>query len=561
MRLPHPASILFVLSVVLLAVRLWAATHVGFGDSEALYASWALHPQPAYLDHPGLVGLVARTIGEGAAPTPERTHLITAVLATLIPWLVYGVARAGRADKSYAWGAAVVFAVVPEMAVGLFALTPDLLLAPLWLGALALAMIGLSPACATSAEREEKRKNASDAKHKGSKNAPRRARQGASADQAAATTLPSSHASSALLAAGLLAGIAASAKVSGVLLMIALFVVYLTSRKESAAARTIWPWAGLGAGLTAFAPVVFYEARLGFPMLHHRLIATQQSSSSRLTQLASNLGTLLGGQLLYVSPILVWLGFVVARDLFRRRHDDVATRVLFWSFALPFVPLLILCIWSPVAEPHWIAPPLLSLPIHAARRLTAGLTGPKDAGDPGIPQLRGVWLKVGAALAALLTALAHAWVLVPQSAALFPPTADPKVDIANELYGWPQAINAIKEQMAGAGTPFDVEGHDVVLVGPHWTVCAQLRAALPIGVRVGCATPIADDFDRWVPRDAWRRADSVLFVTDNRFGGDGAEQLPAHVRVSQSRVRVLRGGRTARVFDLYLYSRRQNALR
>jgi hypothetical protein len=48
----------------------------------------------------------------------------------------------------------------------------------------------------------------------------------------------------------------------------------------------------------------------------------------------------------------------------------------------------------------------------------------------------------------------------------------------------------------------------------------------------------------------------VLFVTDNRFPGDGAEQLPAHVRISQSRVRILRGGKTARIFELYLYERR-----
>ena len=48
----------------------------------------------------------------------------------------------------------------------------------------------------------------------------------------------------------------------------------------------------------------------------------------------------------------------------------------------------------------------------------------------------------------------------------------------------------------------------------------------------------------------------MLFVTDNRFPGDGAEQLPAHVKGAQSRVRVLRGGRTARIFELYLYERR-----
>ena len=70
-----------------------------------------------------------------------------------------------------------------------------------------------------------------------------------------------------------------------------------------------------------------------------------------------------------------------------------------------------------------------------------------------------------------------------------------------------------------------------------------------------------DDFDRWVPREVWRRSDAVLFVTDNRFPGDGAEQLPIHTQVGQSRVRILRGGRVSRVFELYLYSQRERAER
>ena len=157
------------------------------------------------------------------------------------------------------------------------------------------------------------------------------------------------------------------------------------------------------------------------------------------------------------------------------------------------------------------------------------------------------------------TATAHAWVLVPAMNALFP--SDPvRFDIASELYGWPTVIEAVKEQMVTTATPYDPEGREVVVVGPHWTICAQLHAGLP-GIHVGCATPIPDDFDRWSARDDWRRADHVLFVTDARFPGDGAEQLPAHVPTSHRRVRVLRGGRTARIFDLYLYAHRQSAAR
>ncbi len=510
-KTPPAMLALAALSVVLLAVRLSAAARVGFGDSEALYASWAIHPQPAYLDHPGLVGLVARAIGEGGVPTPGRTHLFTTLVATSVPWLVLLVSRSAGASLRASAIAGLVVAVVPEIAVGLFALTPDLLLAPLWLGAIGLAIVGLS-------ERDD--------------------------------PTPTTAATGALLGAGLFAGTAAAAKVSGLLLLLALACAYVDvarSAKEGtsarAAARSVWPWAGLLAGGVVLVPLAAYEAHLDWPMLRHRFVETQTGAGLA----ARNVGALLGGQLVYLSPVVAIVAAGVAVDLIRRRNDDTASRVLFWSFALPIVPLTLLCLWSPVAEPHWLAPALLTLPIHAARRAGEAVT---------LVSRRLVQVAVG--VAATFTALAHAWVLVPASARLVPDGVDTKADIANELYGWPQATESIREQMTLAATPSDPEGREVVVVGPHWTVCAQLHAALP-GVRVGCATPIPDDFDRWLPREAWRRADNVLFVTDNRFPGDGGEQLPALSRVAQSRVRVLRGGRVARTFELYLYSRRQRA--
>jgi hypothetical protein len=523
---------LLVVSVVLFAARMWAAAHVGFGDSEALYASWAAHPQPAYLDHPGLIGLLARIIGEGAMPAPGRTHVLTTLVATLLPWIVVAVARAAGASRSAAAGAGLVVAVVPEIGVGLFALTPDLVLAPLWLGTIGLAIVGLHDAHA-------------DRSPEGSSDrAP---------DSTGVLRIDPKRAA-ALIGAGLFAGIAASAKVSGFLLVGALAVVYVRlalprsnplPAYATQAASSIWAWAGIAAGGVVVVPLVLYEVHLGFPMLHHRFVDTQHGSGVAI----ANVGALVGGQLAYLSPLVFWLAVLVARDLFKQRNADVVSQILFAMFAIPLVPLLVLCAWSPVAEPHWIAPALLALPIHAARR----------AGD-AVTFLRPRLLKAATATAAFMTAAAYAWVLVPASARLVPNDVDPKADIASELYGWPTAIDSVREQMALAATPFDPEGREVVVVGPHWTVCAQLHAALP-GIRVGCATPIPDDFDRWLGREAWRGSENVLFVTDNRFPGDGAEQLPAHTRVSQSRVRILRGGRVARTFELYLYSRRDSAQR
>src|SRR5271166_2548898 len=106
----------------LLALRLVAAGRVGFGDSEALYASYALHPQPAYLDHPGLIGGIARAIGGGTAPGPERAHVVTSALATLVPWVMALACRASGAPPRRALATGLVFALVPEISIGLFAM-------------------------------------------------------------------------------------------------------------------------------------------------------------------------------------------------------------------------------------------------------------------------------------------------------------------------------------------------------------------------------------------------------------------------------------------------------
>lgn len=515
--------LLVLLCAVLLGVRFYAAGQLGFGDSEALYASYALHPQAAYLDHPGLVGLVARLIGSGTVPAPQQAHVVTAVVASAIPFLVVLVARLAGASARASVMAGGVVAVVPELAIGLFGLTPDLLLAPLWLGAIALALFGLVGPEAPAAPPPDPRKKLPP---------------GARKKKAAPPPVAKEdwRRPAALAFAGLLAGIGASAKVSGLLLVVALAYAYRVAR-----VRTPLAWAGLAAGVLSFVPVVVFEARAGFPMLHHRFVEAPSTVHASLPLLAlRNVGTLLGGQLAYLSPVLAVLAVIVARDLVRRRNDDAASRVLFAVFAVPVLPLFLLCLLSPVAEPHWLAPPLLVLPVHAARH--AELVGK-----------RVLW--AGTGLAAALTALVHLWILVPEVDRVVARYVDPKTDITNELYGWPMAVRSIRQTMQANATPHDPSGRETIVVAPHWIVCAQLQAALP-DVRVGCATEIPDDFDRWLPRTTWKNADQVLWVTDNRFANDGAKELPGHVVASQSTTRIYRAGREAREFRFLLYSRR-----
>jgi hypothetical protein len=481
-------AVLSAVSVALLAVRLFAATRVGFGDSEALYAAYSLHPQPAYLDHPGLIGIFARAIGGGTSPSPERAHLVTSLLAALLPWEMALACRAAGAPWRRALGAAIVVGLVPEIAIGLFAMTPDLLLALLWTTTLALAATAL------------------------------RAPAG------------SPRASLSFAGAGLLAGAAAASKVTGLLLLLALVATY-ASQTARAHARTIAPWAGVAAGLVVLSPVLSFEARTGWPMIAHRMADTQQGAGLSLR----NLAAFAGGQLAYVSPLVVVLAVLAMRTAWRDRGDAVGT-LLFASSIPPAGALAALSLWSRVAEPHWVAPALLAL-------------GPAMARADHVPSKR---LVVSAgALAAAFVALVYGWVLVPQALLVAPASYDARLDLANELYGWPSVVSAVRNEVAAQPSPgLD----DVAVVGPNWVVCAQLDAELRGDVHVGCNTPIRDDFDGWWPRDRWRTAESIVWVTDERYGPPPV--LPLHVLVSLRKIRVKRADRVVRVFTIAVFARR-----
>jgi hypothetical protein len=487
-------AMLALVSAGLLCVRLFAATRVGFGDSEALYATYAQHPQPAYLDHPGLIGAVARAIGGGTSPEPERTHVLTSVLSTIAPWTMALACRACGAPWRRSFAAALVFALVPEVAIGLFALTPDLLLMFAWIGALALGAVALQ------------------------------------------STPGGARATWAFAAAGVLAGVAAAAKVSGVMLMTALAITY-GSRAARPHCRTVAPWAGLAAGALVVSPIVAFEAQTGWPMLHHRLVETQAASGLSLR----NVGALIGGQLAYLSPLTVVLAALSGRGLLRS-PADVSGRLLSACFLVPLGLLLPLCLWSRVAEPHWLAPGLLAL-VPAAARSSA--TVPRR-------------LVIGSCmLASAMVAAAYAWVLVPSLLRLAPATYDARLDLANELYGWSDALRAVRQETRFIARPPAHERGDVAVVGPHWVVCAQLAAALRGDLPVGCNTPVRDDFDDWWPRDLWRNADVIVWVTDGRFRG--APELPSHATLRTREVPIERGGRTVRVFAITLLVRRAEA--
>jgi hypothetical protein len=487
------------ISIFLTGARLVAGKTVGFGDSEALYASYALFPQAAYLDHPGLVGMVARAIGGGLAPSAMNAHSVTTTISMFTPWIGFAAARMLGAARRGSALTGIALTVAPEMAVGLFALTPDTLLAPLWLATLA---------CAFAAFRAPK---------------------------------ASLRAGAAFLAAGFLAGVATTAKVSGVCLLLTLAIAYVRAARSNDAghadarahARTQWPWLGLVVGAIPLVPIVTFEHAHGWAMFRHRLVE-MQAGGPRL----ATIGAVLGGQLLYVSPIFLALAFVIGRALYRKRSDGIGASLLSTNMLVSLAVLVPVSLVSRNAEPHWLAPIFLPIAIFAST-----VDEPIRFG------------RAGGILAAAMSAFVYAWVLVPDVSKLWPRSIDQKGDITTELFGWPATINAVAETVEGARVPLDP--NDVVVVGPHWTICGQLRAGLAKDVDVGCLTPMRDDFDDWLPRESWKKRGTVILVaTDQHPVDEPAQLLPDFNVDSDSRVSMFRGGKPVRTFHIFVLKRR-----
>lgn len=475
-------SLAVAVTVVLFVLRLELARHVGFGDAEALYAAYGMHPQPAYLDHPGLIGVLHRSLARGGVASPRVVHQFTAVVAALIPWLGVLAARATGAPWLGALRTFFALALLPEMAIGLFGLTPDLPLAGFWLVALGLAALALR------------------------------------SEPKGRTALAAS------VFAGFACGLAVQAKASGVFLVLAVALAF-AGKQGRAHLRTAGPWCALGVFAILVLPLAAWEAREGFPMLSHRLVGTQSGAGISL----KNAGKFLGGQLLYVTPPFLYGAWVVLRDTLRRTGS--VDRLLALAALVPGVPLALLCLWSSVAEPHWIAPAFLSLALAAARVDSVG------------PRLGRIAIATGA----LAVGLAFAAVRTPLFVKLAGNRYVPKYDLTNDLYAWQIALPMIEEELAAARG----QSRKPVIVGPHWIVCAQVHAGLGRDVPVGCRTKTGDDFERWLPRATWQAAPTILYVKDDRFDENVARLFPDRDVVGVRSTRIYRGGRATRTVQVY----------
>lgn len=460
-------------------LKLVLASLAGLGDSEALYAVYSLHPQGGYLDHPPMIGWIVRAttlLSTSSLAVRLGPIILFPVTALLLHDLTLRLARSPRA----AFLSVVMFCAVPVTFLGGLAATPDAPSALLWmLGCWLLVRHVIED-------------------------------------------IPSRRPLVSGLLVGLVLGTAVLAKYTNALLVPA-FAAFVVARRRRWIAAYLVP--ALVVATACALPVVVWNHAHGWSSLLHRLVWTQGDAGFSLR----NVGALIGGQLLYVSPVVLILIVLAMVRLVRDRADDVRLllAVLVW---VPAIPLWVLCLWSRVAEPHWpVVAYLPVLPVIAeawvARRSSGRLRRLVRSGTI----TAGAFTIIGLLMAS--TTLVTRLGLV-----------DPATDITNELRGWDSAAAKILE----------VTPADAVITGPHWTVCAQLEWALQDARRVSCITRERDDYDDWFPLET-RDPEiypRLYYVSDERFRHLDASILTLEARLL-SRVEVQRGGKVVRTFRIY----------
>jgi hypothetical protein len=284
------------------------------------------------------------------------------------------------------------------------------------------------------------------------------------------------------------------------------------------------------AAAAGVAPVLLWNRAHGWAGVLHRLVWTQAGAGFSLR----NLGALLGGQLLYVGPLmLLLLGLAVSTAVKRRTTGDqtaTACRTLL-AASLPTLGMTyLLVLWSDVAEPHWPAAGYLPLfPLAAGWVVAAGRRW-----------VRLAWCAVGCGLIAF--AALNVLVLTPLVPMVTPASRyEPRFDLSNELRGWPEVAEAIRKNHPTKKP----------VVAAFYTQCSQLTFALsrPDDPPVRCISPQTDDFDIW-HGPFHMPATGALFVTDNRFDYRAEALLPGARPKTRTAVQIARGKTLVRRFEI-----------
>jgi hypothetical protein len=224
--------------------------------------------------------------------------------------------------------------------------------------------------------------------------------------------------------------------------------------------------------------------------------------------------------------------------LHRHRRIDVLSGTLWWTLVLPLLALGMLALWSDRAEPHWIAPALLPLSIHIGRSELISKRLARACLITGALFTLAVWASVKT----------NVFIWLANSAGELFGGYQPRYDLTNDLHAWGPGRSLLQQAVQSA---VQRNGQMPTVVGtPHWMICAQAQVAVGKELAVGCYAVLPSDFDRWMPRQQWHKAHTLLLVQDSRYPVDVEREFPSRRSVATWRTQVRRGSHVVRTIHI-----------
>ncbi len=322
LRMRFPKAVWGIL-LTSLGVRLLLAMGLGPGFDEAYYYTYAVHPSLSYFDHPPLVGFLAGFFPYMTGVANAFTIRLAAVLLfTATGLLVYSLARR-LASPSEAVAAYAVFSFTPLFMLGAGTMIlPDAGMVFFWSATLVLL---------------ERILRGEDTRGR------------------------------LWVGAGVLTGATMLAKYHGALLAVSLALFLVLYRRQLL--RTAGPYVYAVAACVTFLPVIVWNAQHGWVSF---LFQGGRASGIRFSAL--HLGRAVGGQALYLTPVLLP---VYVWAIWRSIRDGALGKSTTGRFVLLFGALPVLLITGLGAVrpilPHWPLPGYVALTITAGALLSRAL--------------------------------------------------------------------------------------------------------------------------------------------------------------------------------------------
>jgi undecaprenyl-diphosphatase len=498
----------FSLVGIVTAIKLWLASRIGLGDSEAYYWSWSQNLSLSYYDHPPVVAWLIRLGTSWLGNTPLGVRVFSIALLSLATLLLYDLGARIFNDRRVGFLAALLFSFSPVFFIGGAAAAPDPALGFAWLLATWLFLHAL-----------ERRSNAT------------------------------------MLAVGVVVGFGLLSKYFMVLFWPAALSYLLLGRHRYWLASR-WLWLAVLASATLFAPVLLWNMSHDWASFSYHVLGRHAAAGFDNTRLL----TFLGGQFLYLSPLIA-LGLTLSSV--RVLLEALAGRtpwhgLLFW-FSVPILALFVaLGTWTPEAEPHWpmigylllfvvLADYLIAMNQRPVSKFIAYLmTGP--VAFLTRPTGRGIALGWMIVPALILNAAFFLHIMTDKGFAFLPdgPGYNPKVDISNELVGWNQVG-------AAAGEILSKMPDNAFIASYHYTMCGQFAfATQSLNRQLACLSPQTDAYDFMDTAQVVEGRDALI-VTDNRYDRKPASLYECGGGIRKEKeIIVTRAERNVRTFSLWV---------